>query len=197
MPFDMTSAIQFGLIPGFLSQYKNPADTANKYYDQAQGQLQKYMSPYINAGQQSLPILQGQYGNLLNDPGGMLNKIGGGYQQSPGFKFAMQQALQGGNHTAAAGGMAGSPQHEQENMQLATNLANQDYNNWIQNALGLYGHGLSGEENMYGIGAKAGMGMGEDMANILNNQAQLAYAGQAGQNQRQNDLFGYIASLFS
>ena len=34
--------------------------------------------------------------------------------------------------------MAGSPQHEQENMQLATNLGNQEYNGWLTKALGLY-----------------------------------------------------------
>jgi hypothetical protein len=182
-----------------MDDYKNPAEEAMPYFNQIPGQLDKYLSPYINAGNRALPGLEGQYGKLLNDPGGMLNKIGQGYQQSPGFQFALQQALQGARHAAAAGGMAGSPQHEQQSMGIATNLANQDYNSWIQNALGMYGHGLGGEENIYNVGARAGMGMGEDMASMLANQAKLAYEGQNAENQHQSggigSLLGGIGSL--
>ena len=78
--------------------------------------------------------------------------------------------------------MAGSPQHEQQNMEVATGLANQDYNNWIQQALGMYGKGLSGEENMYGTGARAGIGMGENLANRAQNRAKLAYEGAEAEN---------------
>jgi len=98
---------------GFLSGlfggkgYKNPADSANKYIDQIPGQTSQYFQPYINAGQNALPQLQGQYNDLLNNPGGKLNQMGGQFQQSPGFQFALQQALQGSGHAAAAGGMAG------------------------------------------------------------------------------------------
>ncbi len=172
--------------------YDNPADAAQPWMDKIPGQLDKYYDPYINRGNRSGDILEGQYGNLLNDPGGMLNKIGGGYQQSPGFKFALDQALQGSGHAAAAGGMAGSPQHEQQNMQLATNFANQDYNNWIRNALGMYGSGLSGEQGMYGIGANAGMKKGEDMASYLANQAKLAYEGQNAENQKGGGMWGSL-----
>lgn len=161
----------------------NPADSAMPYYNRIPGEMHKYFDPYINRGNKAGNMLEGQYGSLLNDPGGMLNKMGGSYQQSPGFKFALQQALQGAQHSAAAGGMAGSPQNQQQSMELATNLANQDYNNWIQHAMGLYGRGLGGEENMYGIGAHAGMGLGTDLSSLLAQQGNLAYAGQAGQNQ--------------
>lgn len=175
-----------------FGDYEDPSKVANEYMTQIPGQLEKYFNPYINRGNQAGDVLQGQYGNLLNDPGNMLNKIGQGYQQSPGFKFALQQALQGAGHAAAAGGMAGSPQHEQQSMELATNLANQDYGNWISRALGLYGQGLSGEQGMYGVGAQAGMGLGENIAANLANQAKLAYAGQAGENERENDIWGAI-----
>lgn len=181
-----------GALGSMFGGYEDPSKAANQYMNQIPGQLEKYFNPYINRGNQAGDVLQGQYGSLLNDPGGMVNKIGQGYQQSPGFKFALQQALQGAGHAAAAGGMAGSPQHEQQSMEVATGLANQDYGNWIQRAMGLYGQGLSGEQGLYGTGAQAGMGLGEDMASMLANQAKLAYAGQAGQNQRQNDIWGAL-----
>jgi hypothetical protein len=195
---DIESA-PLSMLGGLFGGHNDPSKAGMEYYNQIPGQLEKYLSPYINRGNRAGGILEGQYGNLLNDPGGMLNKIGGGYQQSPGFKFALQQAMQGAGHAAAAGGMAGSPQHEQQNMTLATNLANQDYNQWIQNALGLYGKGLGGEEGMYGIGAKAGIGMGEDLASLLAQQGNMAYAGAAGRNQynQQNlsNLIGGGAAL--
>ena len=117
---------------------KNPANSAMPYLNQIPGQTQQYQQPWYQAGQNQLPELESQYGQLMNDPGGRMNQIGESFHESPGFKFALQQALQGGNHAAAAGGMAGSPQHEQQNMQLATDLGNQEYNNWM---LGLLGDG--------------------------------------------------------
>ena len=52
-------------------------------------------NPFINAGTSQIPGLEDQYSRLINDPASVMNQIGGSYQQSPGFKFAMQQALQG------------------------------------------------------------------------------------------------------
>lgn len=177
-------------IGSMFGSYKDPFKAGMPYLDKIPGQLHEYFDPYINRGNRQGDLLESQYGDLLNDPGGMLNRIGGGYQQSPGFKFALQQALQGAGHAAAAGGMAGSPMHEQQNMGLATNLANQDYNTWIQNALGLHGRGMSGAENMYGIGAKAGMGLGENLASIEAQKARMAMEAANAKNQRNGGILG-------
>lgn len=178
----------FDSISGAL--FGNAADQANPYYDQSRQQLQQYMDPYHQSGLRSMGMLEGQFGNLLNDPGGKLNQMGQGYQESPGFKFALQQAMQGAGNAAAAGGMAGSPQHEQQNMGLATNLANQDYNQWLQNAMGLYGAGLSGAQNMYGIGAGASQGLGEGMSSLYQNQGMANMAGQQNSNNLLAGLMG-------
>ena len=84
-----------------------------------------------------------------------MNQMGKSYQESPGLKNQIAQAMQGSGHAAAAGGMAGSPQHEQQNMQLSSDIASKDYNNWMQNALGLYNSGLSGQQGMAVMGQKA------------------------------------------
>src|ERR1700690_1331158 len=99
--------------------FKNPADAASPYYGQIPGQTNPYFEPYFNNGVNSGKTLNDQYSGLMNDPGGMMNKFGESYKESPGMKFAIQQALQASGNAAAAGGMAGSPQHEQQNMQLA------------------------------------------------------------------------------
>jgi len=170
----------------------NPADAANGYLGQIPGAVSPYQQPYLQAGQGALNNLQGQYGDLLNNPGGKLNQIGGSFQQSPGFQFALQQALQGSNHAAAAGGMAGTPQHEQQNMQLATQVGNQDYYNWLGQATGLYGAGLQGSQGMAQMGQNSANQMSDYIAQMLAQQGQTAYAGGLNQNQATGSAFGNV-----
>lgn len=185
----------FGAGLGALfGNWQNPADSAMGDMDQIPGQINKYLQPYIDQGQAQYGKLNDQYGQLMNDPGGRLNQIGAGYHQSPGFQFALQQALQGAGHAAAAGGMAGSPQHEQQNMGIATGLADQDYNQWLGNALGMYKTGLAGGQSIYNTGAQTGMAAGEDMASYFANRAKLQYEGQNAQNQRDEGIWGSIGS---
>lgn len=183
---------------------KNPQDAANKYLNQIPGQTSQYFDPYINAGKGAIGSLQDQYSSLLGGPGQKLNEIGQSYQQSPGFKFALDQALGGAGRAAAAGGMAGSPQHEQQNMGLATNLANQDYYNWLGQATGLYGQGLSGQQGLAQMGSQAGTNMANLIAQQLATQAQQSYENQAAKNQGYSNVFGnilgslpFIGGLFS
>lgn len=171
---------------------KNPADAANPYIGQIPGATSPYFDPYFQAGKGQLPGLQDIYKKLLGDPGAFMNKIGEGYKESPGLKNQIAQAMQGAGHAAAAGGMAGSPAHEQENMQLASDISSKDYNNWMQNALGMFGSGLSGSQGMAGMGQKAGSDMASMIAQALSQQGAYAYQGQAGQNQNQNSLWSNI-----
>jgi hypothetical protein len=157
-----------------MADYKNPYDSANKYYDQIPGQQHQAYDPWINYGQQ-----------LTQHPGERLNEIGQGYHQSPGFQFALQQALQGSGHGAAAGGMAGSPQHEQQNMGIATNLANQDYNQWLQNALGLHNTG-------YQYGQQAGLQLGDNLSSNSAQRAKLAMERQNAENQHSGGIWGSL-----
>jgi hypothetical protein len=168
----------------------DPSKGAMKYLDKIPGMAQNAYNPYIQAGNRQLPGLEEQYGQLMNDPGGRMNQIGAGYQQSPGFQFALQQALQGSGNAQAAGGMAGSPQHEQQNMGIATNLANQDYNQYLQNALGMYGEGLQGSQGLYNTGYNASNSMADMLANAYGSQANLKYAGGANQNTAKSGLWG-------
>ncbi len=181
-----------GLISMMMNNNNNPANAAMPYLDQIPGQINKYYQPYVNAGQTALNTVQPEFQNLINNPGGKLNQIGQGFQQSPGFKFALQQALQGAGHAAAAGGMAGSPEHEFENMQLATNLGNQEYYNWLNPATQMYGKGLEGTQDIFHQGQQASGNMAEQIAQILAQKGNLAYAGAENQNQAQNSMLNNI-----
>jgi hypothetical protein len=178
-----------------FGNYQNPYDKAMPIFNKIPGELHGALDPYINRGNAAGNMLGGEYGNLLANPGGKLNQIGAGYHESPGLQFAIKMALQKAGNAAAAGGMAGSPQHEYQNMDIATNLANQDYNNWIRNAIGLYGTGISGEQGFYDTGAKAGIGLGEDIASVLANQANLEAERQNVENQHEGGMWGGFGSL--
>ena len=171
----------------------NPANAAMPYLNQIPGQTQQYMQPYFDAGKEALNPLQGQYQQLLNNPGGRVNEIGQQYHQSPGYQFALQQALQLAHRNSARQGMSSSPEAEYDQMQTATGLANQDYNNWMTNALGQYNQGLHGEQGLAGLGQGAGQGLADMIAKTLASQAGYGYSGQAARNQQQSGLFGNIA----
>lgn len=174
----------------FGGGYKDPTKGAQQTLDQIPGQVQGYYDPYIGAGQQEMGNLQGQYGQMTGDPGQLMNQLGSGFHDSPGFQFALQQALQGSNHAAAAGGMAGSPMHEQQNMQLATNMGNQFYNNYLKNVLGLYGMGVHGEEGMNQMGFNASNDMANQIRDALMSKSRLQYQGDIGRNDYNNNMMG-------
>jgi hypothetical protein len=175
---------------------KNPADAASAYTGQIPGAVSPYLNPYFEAGKGAIPSLQEQYKQLLSDPGGFMNKLAGSYKESPGLQHNIAQAMQAGGHAAAAGGMAGSPQHEQQNMEAATDISSKDYNQYMQNMLGLYGQGLSGQQGMAGMGQQAGQSMADLISQALNQQGAYAYQGQAGRNQNRSSIFSNLLGAF-
>jgi hypothetical protein len=185
-----------GFAQKFMGDYRNPMKSAMPYLNQAENMLPKYFEPYINAGKEAIPGLQEQYKNLLNDPEALMNHIAGNYKESPGYKFQLGQAEQGINSAAAAGGMLGSPSHQLQAGEMATNLANQDFYNYLQNALGSaqtqYGRGLTGLEGMAGRGQQASTDLGENLASILGTKGGLAYQGAQEENKRKGDTLGGI-----
>jgi hypothetical protein len=224
--------------------YQNPADAANPYLSQIPSMEGQYYNPYIQAGQNMLGKLQNQYGQLtapqgqiqnsyanlagnlpnvqaqlnqmMQNPGQFINSLGQGYQQSPGFKFSVDQATNAANRAAAAGGMAGSPAEQQALAGTITGLADQDYNNWLNHTLGvmgqglqggmglgefglqgqtgLFNRGLSGEEGINQMGYNASDAMARAIQQMLLSQASLAYAGGINQNENQGGDIGSILS---
>jgi hypothetical protein len=176
----------------FQMGQSNPASGAMNYLDGLPNQLKQYFQPYINAGQGAMGQLQDQYGQLTQNPGGFINQMGQQFQQSPGYQFNVQQQTNAANRAAAAGGMAGSPQEQQNLASTISGTANQDYYNWLSHALGAYGEGLNGLQGLNQMGYNASTGLAEDLTNIGQSQAQLQYAGQADQNQSEGGGFGSV-----
>jgi hypothetical protein len=66
----------------------------------------------------------------------------GNFQESPGFKFAVEQATRGVNAGYGARGLLKSGAAINAVQQRATDLANQDYGNWFNRQNALYGSAL-------------------------------------------------------
>lgn len=179
--------------------YSNPADAAMPYLQQIPGTISPYYQPYINAGGDALQDLIKQYGQLINNPGSVISNVGAGYQQSPGYQYQMNEGLDAANASAAAGGMLGTPYAQKQNTQVAEDIANKDYQQYLNEALGLYGAGLQGEQGVNEMGFGASKDLAGDLASNLQNEGQLAYAGTANQNASNagviNDVLGVGTAL--
>lgn len=124
-----------------------------------------------NPADAAMPYMQGMRNDYTSPDA--YNQISGQYQQSPGYQFKLQQALEAMNHAQASGGMLGSNQHQQESGMLANNIANQDFQDYFKNR----------------------MGLGQDMAGITGAQGQLAYQGDMFKNQQQSNKMNGILGL--
>lgn len=128
----------------------------------------------------------------VNGPEGNQRALGA-YQHSPGYQFALDQALEGAQRNSAAAGNLNSGNTLMALSDRAQQLQNLDYGNWQdrlagQDPTGLYGQkaqGLTNLGNFYGnqygnlanVGlAGAGLQMrgNENVAAGLQNQAQIA-----------------------
>ena len=117
-----------------------------------------YQSPGITTSQQG-GVLQGQQGAPLGQPGALqmqqanpqsaldqykntagyqLLNAPGAYQQSPGYQYAMDQAMNQVQQQAAGRGMLESGAVLKNMQQTASGLAQQDYGNWWNRQNQLY-----------------------------------------------------------
>jgi hypothetical protein len=207
------------IMSGLYNLYgtNDPYSSAMPYYDKIPGMLNQEYSPWINGGKSALPQLQqymgrgnsaggelmNQYSQMTNNPSGLINRLGAGFKESPGYSFQTSQALNAANRASAAGGMAGSPE-EQQNIATTTNqLANQDYYNYLNHSQQLYGQGIEGLQKTEGLGAMVGSDLyntGASSANSLANNLGAAYMNQGNlrfsdtqyNNQRKGQAYGQM-----
>lgn len=191
-------ASAIGGVAGMFGGRRNPSREAGRYLDQIPGMMQPYYQPYINAGQGALGKLQGEYGTALDDPNAIYNKLGQGYKESPGYKARLQKALGAAGNSAAAGGMLGSPQDQQQQAQMANDITAQDYENYFNHMQGIYNTGLAGEGDINRQGFDASTGYGNILGQVQGQKANMAYNDAASQNQAnaQNwaNIFGGIGA---
>lgn len=123
----------------------------------------------IGTEQNLIPTLEGLYGSQRNAGNGAFGQLvstlglnGGapnyaGFENSPGYKFAVQQGEQAIDRQAAAGGNLYTPNTMNAVGGYVTGLASQNYNNYVDQLLRTAGYGAQGNaslgQDLYGIGA--------------------------------------------
>ncbi len=81
--------------------------------NQIPGVGHQYYDPFVNEGKEAGGVLKGQYSRML-DPTSFMDDIMGHYKQSEGAKYQTEQLGRGIGATAAAGGIAGTPEHQRQ-----------------------------------------------------------------------------------
>lgn len=188
-----------GLFGMFGPKGKSPSNAANQYLDQIPGQMDPYYRPYINAGKDSLEKLKGQYGDLIDNPGDKYANLGAGYKESPGYQYKLQQALGAQANAQARGGMLGTQQDQTYAMQTANDIASQDFNDYMDRVLGLYGTGLKGEQGLEEQGYDASTNFGNAIGSIYGQKGRNAYDEQQAKNKARakayQDILKGVGSL--
>jgi len=136
---------------GFINTGEQKSSDA---LNQAIGQF----SPYQQTGAAANSMVANALG--LNGAAGNA-AAQGAYQASPGYDWAVNQAMQGVNRAAAAGGMSASGNAMIAAQDRAKQLANQDYTGWLDRIIGQSAQGLSAAG-----GAAQGWG---NLANLFQN----------------------------
>src|SRR5262245_22613680 len=98
------------------------------------------------------------------------------FMSSPGYQFALDEALRATERQRGSGGFQGSGNVLAALTDRASGLAQQDFGNYVQRLAPFLGYSLGGGQLLGG----AYTGLGQDLATSLSNQGNLAYNTQAG-----------------
>jgi len=193
--WDMVASGLGAIGGGLATMLNNPADAAREYTDQVAGVVQPYYQPYIDTGLRSLSTLEQQFNQLLTNPALTMQMLGGSFQQSPGYEYQYQQSMNAQNQAAQAGGLTGGSAHQQQAGATATGQANQDYYNYLNYMMQLYGMGLEGTQGLNQMGYSASTGLSDLLAQNLMNQARLEALSAMNLNSAMGSTAGGIGSV--
>lgn len=168
----------------------NTADAANNYLNQIPGVAHQGYDPYVTAGLDASGKTKSTYEDLMNDPTAFINKLMEGYKPSEGYQFQKEQLTKELGNTAAAGGIAGTPQDQMNQGQGVQKLLSGDMQQFLSNVLGVFNTGLSGEEGIAGRGFDASKGLTDMLGNNLTQQGGLAFQNAQQKNKNRADMWG-------
>lgn len=183
-------------LSGATGNTEDPSKAANKYLSQIPGIGKQYYNPFIDRGARAGNTLEGEYGKLMN-PTSFMDDIMKNYQLSAGATYERDKLGKGIGSTAAAGGFAGTPEHQRSYGEMADKIMSGDMQQYLQNALGIYGKGLSGEEGFFNKGFDASSSLADLLGGNLASQGTLAFQGATQKNANQTALFNAIAKALS
>ena len=173
----------------------NPADKAQPYLNDIPGIGHNAYDPYITEGRNASGQTNAAYDELMKDPTGFINKLMQNYKTSEGYNFQKNALTSELGNTAAAGGIAGTPLDQMNQGAGVQGLLSQDMQQFLTNALGVYGTGLTGKEGMATRGYDASGKLADILGNNKAAQAGLAFQGQGQSNANKGGLWSAFAQL--
>lgn len=180
-PFDIGGKFDSFMHPE--KGYEKGQEQLDKYYKDAQGNLQ----PYNQFGQSAYGDYSSAMKRLL-DPAALQNEWAKGYTESDSAKNAEGMAQQHGLDAASGLGLMGSNTALNAIQGGTTQIGLNDRQNYLDNLMQKYlaGAGIAG--NIFNTGANAAGTMSNNAMNMGNNSAQMAYGAQNAP----GDLFGKL-----
>lgn len=166
-------------------------------YEEIEAMFDKYLGHYMEAGEKALYSLEDQYLMLLNNPAAIQEMLGSGFEESPGYQYQYDQAMNASNQSAGAGGMLGTPAHAAQSMGTAQGLAAQDYNNYINRNQQLYNTGINTAQGINQMGYNASSTAASGMGNYMGSTMAADYKKQASQMDSLSSLIGAGLGGFS
>lgn len=165
------------------------------YLEQIPGVAHAGYDPYISQGRRAGETLEAEYGKQL-DPATFLSKLQETYTPSAGYQTKKDELMKQLGAVAAAGGYSGTPMAQHQYGTEAERLLSGDMQQYLQNALGIYGQGIAGTQDFYNKGYGASGALTDALAGNLTQQGTLAFTGQQQQNMnRQAMINNFIKAL--
>lgn len=167
----------------------NAGGAAKGYLDQIPGVAHEGYDPYVNAGKDASGKTKSTYESLMDDPTGFINKLMEGYQPSEGYNFQKEQLTKELGNTAAAGGIAGTPQDQMNQGAGVQKLLSGDMQKFLENVLGVFNTGVKGEEGIAERGYDASGKLTDTLGGALNQQGGLAFNQEQNSQKNKQDLW--------
>lgn len=185
-----------GAFGGGKGGNRNPMKDANKYLNQIPGMGKQAYNPFIDRGARAGNMLEGEYGKLM-DPTSFMNDIMKNYEMSAGATYQRDKLGKGIGATAAAGGFSGTPEHQTEYGEMANKIMSGDMQQYLQNALGIYGTGLQGEQGFNDQGFDATKSLTDLLGGTLASQAGLSFQDATQANKDKQSFLNALQKAFS
>ena len=173
----------------FGGHHEDPMKNANQYLDQIPGLGHNTYDPYINEGHDADTKLHGEYDKLMSDPTGFINELMKNFKTSEGYNFEKGQLTKELGNTAASGGFAGTPTDQLNQGQAIQGLLSKDMQQFLENALNVYGKGLTGNEGYSNRGYDSAGKLNDILGTNLNQQGSLAFQDAQTKNSNRNDIW--------
>lgn len=171
--------------------FKSVGKAANPYLDQIESQSMERMNPYTSLSSLGKP-LQDRYGQMSQNPVGSIQDIRSQYEQSPGHKRAMYDAMMAADNAAASGGMVGTPMHQEQKMETAAGINDQYERQWVRDAMGQQRYGLEGQQGLFNQGMGANEYLNDNLGSSQYTRANLSMRDRQNNNNRRNGIIKFL-----